>query len=314
MRVAALSIDLDEIRCYAEIHGLDGGAVRGAHAVYRCAVPRFETWLDALGMRATFFVIGSDLGDAEAAATVLRLHRAGHEIANHTFSHRYDFSRGTRESIRDEIARGNDAIARVTGEAPVGFRAPGYNVVDAVFDALAELGFAYDSSVFPCPAYYGARAAALGWIRARGRRSHSIAGDPGVLLADADPYRVGRPYWRHGDGILELPIGVTGAMSGRLPFIGTALALAGPSRAAWLARRIAGRPLVNLELHGIDLADAERDGLDWLVPHQPDLRRPAGAKEAALTAAVEVLREAGYAFVPLREAARRCGEDARAAA
>jgi hypothetical protein len=303
MRLAALSIDLDEIPCYAAIHGLPAPTGEVAHAVYRRALSRHETLLDELGIRATFFAIGRDLDDPVAAAAVERLHRAGHEIANHTFAHRYDFTRSAPDAMRDEVARGRDAITAVTGAPPVGFRAPGYNVDDRVFDVLGELGTTYDSSLFPCPAYYGARATAIGWIRARGRRSTSLVGDPGVLWAPADPYRTGRPYWRRGEGVLELPIGVTTTASGRLPFIGTTLVLAGRARAAWLARRIATRPLVNLELHGVDLADADADGLGFLKGHQPDLRRTLADKRAALVAAITTLREAGYAFVTLREAA-----------
>lgn len=313
MRLAALSIDLDEIPCYASIHGLTPPAGDAAHAVYRQAVPRFEALLDELGIRATFFAIGSDLADADAAAAIARLHHAGHEIANHSDSHRYDFSLGSREAIRQDVARGRDAIAAVTDEVPVGFRAPGYNVSNAVFDALVELGVAYDSSVFPCPAYFGARAAAIAWIRARGRRSTSIVGDAGVLRAPADPYRVGRPYWRRGHSTLELPIGVTRDASGRLPFIGTSLVLSGAARAKWLTRLIVGRPLVNLELHGIDLADADQDGLGFLAGHQPDLRRTVAHKRASLVAAVATLRDAGHTFVTLREAAARFDASTRQA-
>lgn len=68
-----------------------------------------------------------------------------------------------------------------------------------------------------------------------------------------------------------------------------------------------GRPLVNLELHGVDLADAIDDGLGFLAPHQPDLRRRAAEKEAALRSAIATLREAGYRFVTLREAAESFG-------
>ena len=40
---------------------------------------------------------------------------------------------------------------------------------EGVADPVAE-GFAYDSSVFPCPAYYGAKTSAIGLIAARGRK------------------------------------------------------------------------------------------------------------------------------------------------
>ena len=50
---------------------------------------------------------------------------------------------------------------------------------------------------------------------------------PGVLLSPREPYRVGRPYWRRGQGLLELPIQVT--RGPRIHYIGTTLTLAGPT-------------------------------------------------------------------------------------
>jgi hypothetical protein len=307
MRLLAVSVDLDEIDCYAAIHGLRAPAGESLHAVYDRAVARYERWFDALGVRATFFAIGRDLARAEAAAAIARLHREGHEIGNHSFDHRYDFSRRSGEQQRDDVARGRDAIASVTGAPPVGFRAPGYLVNDRVFEQLGALGVEYDSSVFACPGYYLAKSAALSAIALRGRRSHSIFGDPRVLTAPADPYHVGKPYYTRGDGLLELPIAVTSNATGRLPFIGTSVALAGERGAAWLARKMIGRPLVNLELHGIDLCDADDDGLRWLAPHQRDLQKPLEARRRALEVAVTTLREAGYVAVTLAEAAKLIG-------
>ena len=60
---------------------------------------------------------------------------------------------------------------------------------------------------------------------------------------------------------------------------------------------------MNLELHAIDFIDAT-EGLDALVPHQPELRVPVGRRLLAFAAALETLRRAGYAFVTLEEAAR----------
>ncbi len=302
---ASISVDLDEIPCYSAIHGLEPPADGSAHAVYERGVARFESWLRQLDARATFFAIGRDLDHAPARDAIARLHGAGHEIGNHTFHHRYDFTRRSAESQGDDIRRGADAIEHACGERPVGFRAPGYTIVDATFEQLTAQGYEYDSSVFPCPPYYAAKAAAIASIAARGRRSHSIVDDPRVLTAPADPYRVGTPYHRRGDGMLELPIGVTGLASARLPFIGTTVAMAGERGARWLARAMGRRPLVNLELHGIDLLDAEADGLAWLKPYQPDLKRAGQAKLAALNSAVTALLEAGYTLVTLHEAAHR---------
>jgi len=305
MRLLAISIDLDEIPCYTAIHGLPMPQECAARAIYQRAVPRFEALFDELGARGTFFAVGQDLREHHAADAIARLHRAGHEIGNHSYHHRYDLTRRDAQTMRQDIADGAAAIEAVTGVGPRGFRAPGYTVTDTLLEQVRELGASYDSSVFPCPPYYGAKALAMGAIALRGRTSRSVLDTPRVLTAPADPYRIGAHYTQRGDGLLELPIGVTSRASGQLPFIGTSVALSSERTARWLARRIAHRPLVNFELHGIDLCDAELDGLQFLAPHQVDLRRSLEHKRGSLLAAVRELQSAGYELVTLAEAAER---------
>ena len=303
MKLCAVSVDLDEVPCYHAIHGLPMPADDSAHAVYTRPVPRLGGLFTSLGIPAPFFGIGRDLQVGIARSAVLGLDRAGHELGNHSQNHRYDLVRLDAAAMRSEVREASDALAGVLGYRPVGFRAPGYTITDKLFDVLASEGFAYDSSVFPCPAYYGAKTAAIGLITARGRTSRSIVDRPTVLFAPADPYLPGRPFWRQatlGSSMIELPIGVTRVA--RLPFIGTTISLLGPSLAPLLARQMLGRPLVNLELHGLDLLDIA-DGLRALAPYQPDLRVPVSRKAAALRAVLGTLRDAGYDFVTLREAA-----------
>lgn len=304
MKLCALSVDLDEIPCYHAIHGLPMPEERAAHAVYHTAVPRLRELFRELSVPCTFFVIGRDLDHPPAADAARALADDGHELGNHTQNHRYDLTRLSRDSVRREVREARDAIARVQGFAPAGFRAPGYTITDEVLDVLADEGVFYDSSVFPCPAYWTAKATKIGLIRAQGRESRSIVDRPTVLLAPADPYLPARPYWRrapHAGSVIELPIGVT--RGARLPYIGTAIMAAGPRRAAWLTAQIDGRPLVNLELHGIDVLD-EADGLEVLRPHQLDVRIPVAQKIETLRAVVQDLAGRGYTFVTLRDAAR----------
>ncbi len=306
VKLASVSVDLDEIDCYAAIHGLTGLGLN-TRAVYERALPRLVALFDELEIRATFFAIGSHLSP-ENGALLRALHEAGHEIGNHSLHHHYDLTRRPRAEQRAEIVGGADAIERAVGERPVGFRAPGYTMTSELLREIADSGAAYDSSVFPCPAYYLAKTAVISWMRLRGRRSSSLISDPrGVLLAPADPYRTGTPFYRPGAGLLELPIGVTGAFSGRLPFIGTNVASAGEAGARALAHLMRGRPFVNFEWHGIDLSDAALDGLSPLVRYQPDLRLNHQRKRAALRSAVLTLKGLGYRFVTLREAARTFG-------
>jgi hypothetical protein len=203
--------------------------------------------------------------------------------------------------MEEEVRGGATAIGRVTGEGPVGFRAPGYLVNDELLEVVRDAGAAYDSSVFPSPPYYAAKAAKLFSMRLRGRPSRSVLDSPNVLRAPTRPYRLGKPYWQAGDGLLELPVQVTPGT--RLPFIGTSLVLAGPDGARLMTRTVLAEPLVNLELHAMDFLGAD-DGLEGLVKHQPDVRVPFPRKVSALSAVVELLRSKGFGFVRLDEAAR----------
>jgi hypothetical protein len=300
VRLASISVDLDEIPNYFEIHGLGSPDGRAATLVYDLALARLRALADAGGFPLTLFTIGSDVARKEARDGLRAAASAGHEIANHSLDHRYDLVRLGREEIARQIGEGARVIEEATGQRPVGFRAPGYTITDEVFEILGELGVAYDASVFPCPAYFAAKTAAIGAIAARGRRSRSIVDTPKVLLAPTRPYRIGKPYWKRGAGLLEIPVQVTRGL--RLPFIGTSVTLAGPSRARLLAKMCVGEPLVNLELHGIDVLDAE-DGLEALRPHQPDVRVGHRRKLDAILAVVDELRDAGYTFVTMRAAA-----------
>jgi len=303
MRLAAVSIDLDEIHHYHAIHGLPAAAAAG-HAGYDVALPRAAAWAKGLDLPLTLFVVGRDL-DRPANAESIREHqRKGHEIGNHSLSHRYELTVLPRAEMEAEVDGGLRAVERVTGARPAGFRAPGYLLNDELADVVRAVGAEYDSSVFPSPPYYAAKAAKLFAMRLRGRASHSVLDSPSVLRAPTRPYRLGRPYWQAGTGLLELPIQVTPGT--RLPFIGTSLVLAGPDGARLLTRTVLGEPFVNIELHLIDFLGQD-DGLTDLAPHQPDVRVPFARKVQALTATVELLRERGFGFVRLDEAARAQG-------
>ena len=301
-RLCAVSVDLDEIHHYLAIHGLPAGP--GGHAGYDVALPRIGEYAAARGLPLTLFAVGEDLEREASAGNLAALAARGHVVENHSQHHRYDLTRLSPEEIAREVREGAAAIARVTGRTPEGFRAPGYTVSDLLFDALEEQGVRFDSSVFPCPPYYLAKAAAMAGMRLRGRTSRSILDTPRVLAAPRRPYRPGRWDQRGQRRFVELPVTVTPWLG--LPFFGTSIGLGGPAVARFLARRCAGEPLVNLELHLIDFLDAS-DGLSPLLGHQPELRVPLARRLDALTAALDELASAGYAFVLLAEAARRLG-------
>jgi peptidoglycan/xylan/chitin deacetylase (PgdA/CDA1 family) len=298
-RVVSVSVDLDSIDCYWRIHALPGEPPEGVRrAILRRCLPRFAEVFARHGVPATFFVVGRDLqDDADGAALLAELARAGHELANHSYTHPYDLVRLGAPAIADEIDRAHGAIADCTGHAPVGFRAPGYAISAELIDLLASRRYRYDSSTFPSVPYYGAKAAIMAAMRVLGRPSGSYLATPRVLTAPRLPYRpaAGAPY-RSGDAaIVELPITVTPVL--RLPVIGTSV-VAAPE---WMRRRLVAAalraPFFNLEMHGIDLADVDGDEMPpGLVARQPELRRPLAYKLAALEATLREAAAAGAVF------------------
>ena len=225
MRRAAVSIDLDGIGCYYRIHALGPHPVELEHAILERALPRAAALFANRGLHVTWFVVGRDVdGHAANAQRLKTLADAGDEIGNHSYSHHYDLARMSAGQIDGEIARADRVLRTI---APVrGFRAPGYDVSAAMLDSLAKLGYRYDSSVFPAPAYYAAKAAVMAALAAAGRPSGAVLTNPRALTAPAEPYRPSMTApWRRGQApIVELPVAVTPWT--RVPAIGTSLLVA----------------------------------------------------------------------------------------
>jgi len=296
-------VDIDDLSHYCRIHGLDP-ALAGPQA-WTCGVRRFLDLLGRADVRATFFLVGDDLSAPGPARDLAQeAFRQGHELANHTWSHPYDLVRLSPDERRREVEEGAAAIAALTGEAPRGFRAPGYTVDRDLLRLVVRAGHRYDSSVFPCPPYALAKWATMVGMRLARRRSASIVGDPRALLAPTGPYRPGRSAYRPARpgtwdlGLLELPITVTPLL--RFPVIGTTVLLLG---SPWfeavfplLRRR---RPFLNLELHAIDLVGLDEDGLDPALAVQPDLGRlPLRVKAETLARTLDRIATA-YRFESL---------------
>jgi peptidoglycan-N-acetylglucosamine deacetylase len=305
-KVCSVSVDLDSLACYYRIHGLGTAPEElGALILERC-LPRFLRLFGELGIRATFFTVAADVdtatGDSRARAGRRVLERCledGHEIGNHSYSHPYDLARWRRERAEAEVARAHEVLSSLGAEV-VGFRAPGYDLSPAMLRALDDAGYLYDSSIFPAPGYYAAKLAVLGALRAMGRRSGAVVTNPRALLAPTRPYRPSlRSPWRRGHSrLVELPVAVTPAL--RMPAIGTSLLLAPEAVRRRLLDAVGREAFFNFELHGIDLADTEGDGIPGeLVARQPDLRLAAEDKRSRLESMLRWLGESGFEFQTL---------------
>lgn len=105
--------------------------------------------LDRLGVRATFFCLGSTA--AAHPGLVRMLARDGHEIASHGYSH-IPLQRLTPDEFEADLLRAQAVLTEISGREPRGFRAPQFSITKKTWWALAILArhhFLYDSSIFP---------------------------------------------------------------------------------------------------------------------------------------------------------------------
>ena len=105
--------------------------------------------LDKYNVRATFFVLGQV---AERHPELIeKTYEDGHEIASHSYSHK-PINELSKEKFEDDIRKSTDILESIIKERIIGFRAPSYSINQYTawaLDILENLGYKYDSSVFP---------------------------------------------------------------------------------------------------------------------------------------------------------------------
>jgi polysaccharide deacetylase family protein (PEP-CTERM system associated) len=144
--------------------------------------------------RATFFALGW-VAERDPAL-IRRIAAAGHEVACHGYSHELVY-RQTPAVFRHETERAKKILEDLVQKPIAGYRAASYSITAAslwALDVLCELGFTYDSSVFP--------------VR------HDRYGIPG---ARREPHRLRTPA---GNSIIEFPLSTIELLRYRLPVSG----------------------------------------------------------------------------------------------
>ena len=117
-----------------------------SHQAYgpRVGVPRLLEQLRAAGIRATFFVPGFT---AECYPdTIRRIVADGHEVGWHGYMHELPHELPVAEQ-RAIIERAGEVLEPLTGQRPVGYRAPWWQLSLQSPELLAGAGFRYDSSL-----------------------------------------------------------------------------------------------------------------------------------------------------------------------
>jgi polysaccharide deacetylase family protein (PEP-CTERM system associated) len=278
-RVNAFTVDVED---YFHVAALSSVITRDSWArrEYR-AEANTERLLDLLaehGVYGTFFVLG---WVAERSPTLVRrIADAGHEVACHGFSHRLIYQQDEPE-FREETARAKECLEDLTGRPVLGYRAASFSITrDSLWalDALIDLGFRYDSSVFP--------------IR------HDLYGLPD---ARPDPNRIAAPS---GRTLAEFPMSAARFLGVTVPVSGGGYFRILPY---WLTRAglrqingRGGRPFT-FYLHPWELDPAQpriRAGVFSRFRHYTNLGRCEGRLRRVLSE---------FRFAPMREVLRAHG-------
>lgn len=144
------------------------------------------------GVRATFFVLGWVA--EKSPALVRRIAQAGHEVASHGYSHETVYSQ-TPKVFREETLRSKCFLEDILGHPVRGYRAASFSITPRslwALDILIDLGFKYDSSVFP--------------IRHDRYGLPNASPEPGPLRAPSGRHLVEFPMSIASWGRLKLPV------------------------------------------------------------------------------------------------------------
>ncbi len=301
---ASLSLDLDNKWSYLKTHG--DPAWESFPSYLDKVVPRILEMLDEFGLKITFFVVGQDAALAKNDAALAMIVRAGHELANHSFSHEPWLQRYSREQLELEFEQAEEAIRRHSDVPLSGFRGPGFSCSPTVLELLQERGYLYDCSTFPT--FLGPVARAYYFLRSSFNQVEKEK-RKNLFGSWLDGFQSLKPYrWESGSqSILEIPVSTMPIF--RLPIhlsyllylsqFGDSLARAYFWSAVRLFRFTGGQP--SLLLHPLDfLGEDDEPELGFF----PAMNLPAKKKLNIVRGSLRILTSC-YEVVAMSEHARR---------
>ncbi len=196
---ASLSLDLDNLWSYLRTRGDQSWSEMSSFL--DPAVPRLRDFFACAGRPITIFVVGQDIEITGHGALLESLVRAGHEIGNHSYTHRIDFHRLDAEAVTAELATTEQLIESIGAPRPLGFRGPSFRLSPAVVEVLATRNYTYDASTFPT--FIGPLAR-----RFLNKQPGQTTKHDGVFGTWRDGLRPVKPYqWQAGSRkILEVPV------------------------------------------------------------------------------------------------------------
>ena len=307
---AAISCDVDTL---SSIYKGFGCRRRGGYdfSEFAMGLENFSRFLEPYGIRATLFMVGNDFLPEKNRPAIRQMTREGHEIANHSHSHVQGFRFLSLEEKEVEIAGMENICQEVTGERPVGFRCPGWNISDDTLPLLQKRGYRYDSSIFPTS--LAPLLKLLHWYSMRNRpgKDRTTLGHWKYMFAPSVPYQTekGSLNRKGRSGFFEFPVTVTPGL--RFPFSATFLLAIGRGFFNFCYRTlIACRRPIQFQFHLSDFVDYSHPDLIDQVPRSKEsvyvpksLHVPLTQKLPVFKSALDIIAR-DYTFSTLAQWAR----------
>lgn len=169
-------------------------------------VPRALNFLKERNLNITFFIVGQDAALDKNSEAIGQISHAGHEIGNHSFNHEPWLHLYSKQELIEEFEKTEDALEKVTGQIPKGFRGPGYSLSPTVLEVLSERGYEYDCSTLPT--YIGPLARAYYFLASPNMSAEEKEKRKKLFGKLSDGFQSLKPYkWQIGEKTLvEIPV------------------------------------------------------------------------------------------------------------
>jgi len=302
LKQASINIDVDTLCILAEAYNIP--SQKCANITFSKIIPRMLDFFKIHDVSATFFVVGKYAKKKENKPIFSRMVSDGHEIANHTYNHKPNFSKLSFNEKVFEILECQDAVKEVTGIEPVGFRAPGWDIDSDSIKILEKNHFVYDSSICPS-SFMQFIPKVMNFLNQKKTAWESI-GRKEYSLAQKQPYHPDlNQIWSEGDSTLvELPVSTFSPFS--IPFYATTFLTLHPAFFTPAFRLVNGRNnYLNFQLHSVDFIDQEKElplYLNSTLKH-PAMRFTLSRKFEFFQKSISLIKKE-YAILTLKEIAQ----------
>ena len=299
MMYATIQVDLDGIWTIYQHHHIEVSHVDDS--VFEQSISRFITLFQQTQIQSTFFVVGSDIENPSNETYLNQIVHAGHELANHTYSHPLNFSRLSFIEKKLEIEKADHLIQKVIQEPVSGFRAPSYAIDRDILNILENMNYRYDSSILPTYWSSMIRLIESGFSIRRSKQTASY----GKIQYGRGLLRTYHPDmafpWKEGNSnIWEVPISV-------YPLIRTPIHSSFSSRVGWWYFASAIKWLSRLQIpvvflfHGVDLVD---QFVDRRIPRLKWVDSPVEHRIAKFQRMLQWITQ-NYQVIPTKELVKR---------